>query len=262
MIHKAAAGVSPGTIGNGAARPTVVGIGASSGGLKALQHFFGSVPVDSGMAYIVIMHLDRERESRIAEILQDRAAVPVTQVIRATVVEADRVYVIPPGHDLAMEGATIRVVERGEGPRHAPVDLLFRTLADAYGPDAVGVVLSGTGTDGTPGIRAIKEAGGITVAQLPEEAEFDGMPASAIATRQVDLVLPSAEIPAELIRLRRMPSPLPEGAPPADTEARLAQVFATLRGRTGHDFSLYKRSTVLRRLERRLRFNGVDGLGD
>jgi two-component system CheB/CheR fusion protein len=241
---------------------TVVGIGASAGGLRALQLFFEAVPADSGMAYVVIMHLDRERESRIAEILQDRTSVPVTQVTRATAVEADRVYVIPPGHDLAMQGATIRIVERGDGPQHAPVDLLFRTLAEAYGANAVGVVLSGTGSDGTPGIRFIKEAGGVTVAQLPDEAEYDGMPASAIATGQVDLVLPSSRIPAELIRLRRMPSPLPEGAPPADIEARLAEVLAVLRGRTGHDFSLYKRSTVLRRLERRLKFNGVDGVED
>ncbi|HEX2092767.1 MAG TPA: chemotaxis protein CheB [Longimicrobiaceae bacterium] len=254
--------VSPGADRHAAAPLTVVGIGASSGGLKALQLFFESVPADSGMAYVVIMHLDPERESRIAEILQDRTLVPVTQVTRPTAVEADHVYVIPPGHDLAMLGNTLRVLERSEGPRHAPVDLLFRTLADAYGTDAVGVVLSGTGTDGTPGLRFIKEAGGITVAQRPEEAEYDGMPASAIATGQVDLVLPSAEIPAELLRLRRMPSPLPAGTPPPDTEALLAQVFSALRRRTGHDFSLYKRATVLRRLERRLRFNGVASLKD
>ncbi len=262
MIHAAVSAAASAADRRGAAPVTVVGIGASAGGLKALRLFFESVPADSGMAYVVIMHLDRERESRIAEILQDRASVPVTQVTRATAVEANRVYVIPPGYDLAMQGATIRVLERGDGPRHEPVDLLFRTLADAYGANAVGVVLSGTGTDGTPGIRFIKEAGGITVAQLPEEAEYDGMPASAIATGQVDLVLPSSRIPAELIRLRRMPSPLPEGAPPADIEARLAQVFTVLRGRTRHDFSLYKRSTVLRRLERRLKFNGVDALED
>jgi two-component system CheB/CheR fusion protein len=253
-------GPPPGSHGRAAAPLTVVGIGASAGGLKALQHFFESVPADSGMAYVVIMHLDPERESRIAEILQDRTPVPVTQVTRATAVEADHVYVIAPGQDLAMQGNTIRVIERGDGPLHAPVDLFFRTLAVSFGANAVGVVLSGTGMDGTPGIRLVKEAGGITVAQLPAEAEYDGMPASAIATGQVDLVLPCAEIPAELLRLRRMPSPLPEGAPPADIEALLAQVFATLRGRTGHDFRLYKRATVLRRLERRLRFNGVEGL--
>ncbi|HEX2188244.1 MAG TPA: chemotaxis protein CheB [Longimicrobiaceae bacterium] len=262
MNQAVSPGLLPGTDGHATAPLTVVGIGASSGGLKALQHFFESVPADSGMAYVVIMHLDPERESRIAEILQDRTAVPVTQVTRPTAVEADHVYVIPPGHDLAMLGNTIGVLERGEGPRHAPVDLLFRTLADAYGTDAVGVVLSGTGTDGTPGIRFIKEAGGITVAQRPDEAEYDGMPASAIATGQVDLVLPSAGIPAELLRLRRMPSPFPAGRPPPDTEALLAQVFSALRREAGHDFSLYKRATVLRRLERRLRFNGVASLED
>ncbi|HEX7240199.1 MAG TPA: chemotaxis protein CheB, partial [Longimicrobiaceae bacterium] len=262
MNQAVSPGLAPGTDGHAAAPLTVVGIGASSGGLKALQTFFESVPADSGMAYVVIMHLDRERESRIAEILQDRTPVPVTQVTRHTTVEADHVYVIPPGHDLAMLGNTLRVLERGEGPGHTPVDLLFRTLAEAYGADAVGVVLSGAGSDGTPGIRFIKEAGGITVAQRPDEAEYDGMPASAIATGQVDLVLPSAEIPAELLRLRRMPSPLPADAPPPDTEAWLAQVFGVLRRGTGHDFSLYKRPTVLRRLERRLRFNGVTGLED
>lgn len=241
-----------------AAEPlTVVGIGASAGGLKALQRFVEAVPADSGMAYVVIMHLDPERESRIAEILQDRTSVPVRQVTRATRVKPDHVYVIPPGFDLEMADATLRVPARGAHPQHSPVDLFFRTLAKAYGAHAVGVVLSGTGSDGAAGVRHIREHGGVTVAQLPAEADFDGMPAAAIATGQVDLVLPSAQIPGELLRLRRMPSPLPQDEPPADTEAQLARVFTALRGRTGRDFRLYKRPTVLRRLERRLRFNGV-----
>jgi two-component system CheB/CheR fusion protein len=241
---------------------TVVGIGASAGGLKALRRFFEAVPSDGGMAYVVIMHLDPERESRIAALLQDRTPLPVTQVTGPTQVEPDHVYVIPPGHDLAMAGATIRVLPRGDGPQHSPVDLFFRTLAEAYGADAVGVVLSGTGADGTVGLRSVREHGGITIAQTPSEAEYDGMPASAIASGQVDLVLPSARIPAELLRLRQTPSPLHAGPLPVDTEALLAQVFAALRGKTGHDFSLYKRSTVLRRLDRRLRFNGVETLED
>ncbi len=246
---------------HGAGRPlTVVGIGASAGGLRALQLFFESVPADSGMAYVVIMHLDPERESGIAAILQDRTPVPVTQVTRTTTVEADRVYVIPPGHDLEMVDAAIRVLPRSDHPRHSPVDLFFRTLAEARGADAVAVVLSGTGSDGAAGIRHIREHGGITVAQSPGEADYDGMPAAAIATGQVDLVLPSAHIPAELLRLRRTPSPLTGDTLPADTEAQLARVFAALRGKTGHDFRLYKRPTVLRRLERRLRFNGAASL--
>ncbi|HEX7241094.1 MAG TPA: chemotaxis protein CheB, partial [Longimicrobiaceae bacterium] len=246
MTHLAGSAGSP---------PTIVGIGASAGGLRALQLFFESVPADSGMAYVVIMHLDPERESRIAAILQDRTPVPVTQVTRTTTVEADRVYVIPPGYDLEMVDTAIRVLARSDHPQHSPVDLFFRTLAEARGADAVAVVLSGTGSDGAAGIRHVREHGGITVAQAPDEADYDGMPSAAIATGQVDLVLPSARIPAELLRLRRTPSPLTADTPPADTEAQLARVFAALRGKTGHDFHLYKRPTVLRRLERRLRFN-------
>jgi two-component system CheB/CheR fusion protein len=239
------------------AAPAVVGVGASAGGLKALQGFVGAIPADSGMAYVVIMHLERDRESRVAEILQDRTSLPVRQAVDATEVQADHVYVIPPGHDLAMEGATLRVLPRSDHPQHAPVDLFFRTLAEAYGADAAAVVLSGSGADGTAGIRHVREHGGTTVAQVLEEADYEGMPSAAIATGQVDLVLPAAQIPAELLRLRRMPSPLPADAPPADTEALLARVFTALRFRTGHDFHLYKRPTVLRRLERRLRFNGA-----
>jgi two-component system, chemotaxis family, CheB/CheR fusion protein len=235
----------------------VVGIGASAGGLKALQRFFESVPADSGMAYVVIMHLDPERESRIAELLQDRAAVPVTQVTGETKIEADRIYVIPPEHDLAMADTMIQVQDRGGRPGHSPVDLFLRTVAEAYGPDAIGVILSGTGTDGTSGIRSIKEHGGITVVQAPEEAEYDGMPSSAIATGQVDLVLPAARIPIELLRLRRLPSALPAGTTATETAAQLSRVFAALRGKTGHDFSRYKRTMILRRLERRMRLSGV-----
>jgi two-component system CheB/CheR fusion protein len=249
----------PAAAATGPAPFAVVGIGASAGGLKALQHFFEAVPADSGMAFVVIMHLDPEHESRIAALLQDRTPLPVTQVTRSVTVEADHVYIIPPGHDLAMHDHVVRVHPRGAG-LHVPVDLFFRTLADAYGADAVGVVLSGTGADGSAGVRSIKERGGITVAQEPAEAEYDGMPASALATGYVDLALPAGRIPAELLRLRRASSALSDDAPAADTEALLAQLFAALRARTGHDFSLYKRSTLLRRLDRRLRFNGVQRL--
>jgi two-component system, chemotaxis family, CheB/CheR fusion protein len=177
-------------------------------------------------------------------------------------VEANHIYIIPPGQDLAMRGTTLVLRERGERAEHAPVDLFFRTLAEACGSDAVGVILSGTGSDGTAGIRYIREAGGITVAQSPEESEYDGMPASAISTGLVDLVLPSSEIPAALARLR-LPSGLDTGrAGTPATGAGLAEVFATLHSRTGHDFSQYKRSTVLRRLDRRLRFNDVATLED
>lgn len=239
---------------------SVVGIGASAGGLKALQTLFEALPADSGMAYVVIMHLDPVRESRIAEILQDRTSVKVTQVTASTNVEPNHIYIIPPDRDLEMSGTLIRLVDRGDRPLHAPVDLFFRTLGDAYGAQAIGVVLSGTGSDGTFGIRHIKACGGITVAQLPEEADREGMPGSAIASGQVDLVLPAAKIPGELVRLRQMPSVIPGDE--AETDAQLEEVFTLLRGRTGHDFSRYKRSTIMRRIERRLRFNGARTLAD
>lgn len=239
---------------------TVVGIGASAGGLLALQQFIDGVPADSGLAFVVIMHLDPARESRMGELLQDRAAIPVTQVSGSVVVEANHIYMIPPDQDLTMRGDRLELRERGERSDHAPVDLFFRTLAEACGAEAVGVILSGTGADGTAGIRYIREAGGITVAQLPDESSFDGMPRSAISTGFVDLVLPSAQIPGELIRLQRRPRARGRGGSPAGAEAELAGVFTALRKRTGHDFSMYRTSTMLHRLNRRLRFNNVSTL--
>ena len=239
----------------------VVGIGASAGGLRALQQFVEAVPVDSGLAYVVIMHLDPERESRMSELLQDRATVPVTQVREPVAVEANHIYMIPPGHDLTMRAGCLELRQRGERADHAPVDLFFRTLAEACGAEAVGVILSGTGSDGTAGIRYIREAGGITAVQAPDEAAYEGMPASAISTGLIDVVLASADIPGELIRLReRLQGAAAIETVSADVEADLAGVFSELQSRTGHDFSMYRRSTVLRRLERRLRFNNVTTL--
>ena len=255
--------VAPALVAAGPEPLVVVGVGASAGGLKALQRFVGAIPADSGMAYVVITHLDPDRASRMAELLQDRTSIPVTQIVGSTVVQADHVYVIPPDHDLEMRGQTIALRERSERSERVPIDLFFRTLAEAAGPDAIGVVLSGTGADGSAGVRSIREAGGITAAQSPEEAEYAGMPTSAIATGWVDVILPSEEIPAELLRLRQAPSTLhPHGPAGKDVEAELAPIFAALRTRTGHDFSTYKRATVLRRLDRRLLFNGASTLAE
>ena len=246
----------------GMERVRIVGIGASAGGLRALQDFVQAIPADGGMAYVVIMHLDPDRQSRMAELLQDRSAIPVAQIGGPTEVKADHVYVIPPDRDLEMEGGTIGVRERGERSERAPVDLFFRSLAQAYGSESIGVVLSGTGADGTAGVRFVRESGGITVAQSPGEAEHEGMPSSAIATGLIDLVLPASRIPVELLRLVRGAAPGVEKTLGGDVEAELAPVFASLRAGTGHDFSMYKRSTVLRRLDRRLLFNGLDTLDE
>jgi two-component system, chemotaxis family, CheB/CheR fusion protein len=241
----------------------IAGIGASAGGLRALQQFVEAIAPDSGMAYVIILHLDPKRASRMGELLQDRTALPVVQVDEAKTLQADHIYVIPPGHDLTIRGGRLELRGRGARADHAPVDLFFRTLAEACGADAIGVILSGTGADGTAGIRYIREAGGVTIAQSPDEAEYDGMPSSAIATGLIDLVLPSGQIPGELYRLRQLQPSLVEAVTNAPgVEAGLADVFATLRSRTGHDFSLYKPSMVLRRLERRLRFNNVATLDE
>lgn len=217
------------------------------------------------MVYVVILHLDPDRESQMAHLLQNRASIPVKQVTKPVKVEPDHAYVIPPGQELSMVDGTIQLSDREPG-QHAPIDLFFTTLGDAYGPASVAVVMSGTGSDGSVGLRRLKEAGGITIAQKPEEAEYDSMPRSAMATGQVDMVLAAGEMPGEIIRIQRSNTELPTGAeaesPPATDEAILRQIFGRLRGKTGHDFSDYKRSTVLRRIDRRLRFNRLTTLAD
>jgi two-component system, chemotaxis family, CheB/CheR fusion protein len=259
---------------------TVVGIGASAGGLQALRDFFEAVPKDGGMAYVVITHLDPDRRSEMAELIQARSPIPVQQATEALTLEPDHAYVIPPNQELRLKGGKLRLRERTERGLHSPVDLFFRTLAEACGNRAVGVLLSGTGRDGTDGLGRIKRAGGITVAQAPEEAEYDGMPRNAIATGLVDLVLPASEIPAELQRLARdgfrlgpataeaagagsFPADAeeaPEDDVPEEEQALLRQIFARLRSQTGHDFSRYKLTTVRRRIERRAAFNALTSL--
>jgi two-component system, chemotaxis family, CheB/CheR fusion protein len=249
----------------------VVGIGASAGGLHALRSFFEAVHPDSGMAYVVITHLDPDRRSEMAELIQTRTTIPVEQATDALVLEPDHAYVIPPNQELRLEGRTLRLTERTERGLHTPVDLFFRTLAETCGSRAVGVLLSGTGRDGTDGLGRIKEAGGVTVAQAPEDAEYDGMPRSAIATGLVDLVLPAPEIPGELRRLvaeglgpglEEEGSGEPTRTRPVDGEETTAfrQILAHLRSQTGHDFSLYKTASVRRRIERRAGFSGLKTL--
>ena len=168
-----------------------VGIGASAGGIKPLKEFFAAMPADSGMAFVVILHLSPEHESQLPEILQTNTKMPVVQVQETVKIEPDHVYVIPPTKYLTMVDGEIRLIEpetiRG---KRVPIDLFFRTLADAHGRNSVCVVLSGTGADGTSGLKRVKEAGGLCVVQDPLEAEYNGMPRSAIGTNLADLILP------------------------------------------------------------------------
>ncbi|HEX9737366.1 MAG TPA: chemotaxis protein CheB, partial [Thermoanaerobaculia bacterium] len=249
------------------ARPhlTVVGIGASAGGLAALKAFIPRVPADSGAAWVVVMHLSPTHESHLSELLQPHAGIPVRQISETTALEPDQIYVIPPNANLNAVDTHLRLSElEVQAARRGPVDHFFRTLARTHHGHSVGVILTGTGSDGAQGIREIKAKGGITLVQDPEEAEYDGMPRSAIATGEVDAVLPVAEIPEAVLRFigTKPRVPIREGESTGDGSHRrlIQKVFALIRARTGRDFSRYKRPTVLRRVARRMQLRQVEEL--
>ena len=239
-----------------------MGIGASAGGLKALQSFFDALPADTGMAYVVITHLHPAYESHLPEILQSHTRMPVTQVIRQVDVERDHVYVIPPNRRMVMADSKLDVAEFNEPRGHrTPIDLFFRSLASSH-PDAAAIVLSGSGTDGAVGIKAVKESGGLLMVQHPEEAEYDSMPRAAIATGLADVVLPAAQLAEKLVHYTRNQPQLPHNENELSTEEMetVQRILAQVHARTGHDFSQYKSSTILRRIERRMQLNGFTTL--
>jgi two-component system CheB/CheR fusion protein len=251
----------------------VVGLGGSAGAIEALEGFLRAARPDAGFAYVVILHLSRVHESALAEVLQRHTPMPVRQVVEATRVERDTVYVIPPGQSLQMHDGHIRLAPLPrDKPGRVAVDLFFRTLADSHGPHAVAIVLSGMDGDGATGIKRIKERGGLTIAQAPEEALHDDMPRSAIATGMVDWILSVGEMPQRVrhylelevrLRLPRLQAP---DARPADestiSERELREILASLRTRTGRDFSNYKRATMLRRIGRRMQINATSTVAD
>ncbi|HYW57156.1 MAG TPA: chemotaxis protein CheB [Polaromonas sp.] len=254
----------------------VVGIGASAGGLPAMIRFFEQMPARNGMAFVIILHLSPSHESNAAEILQRATSMPVVQVTKATRIEADHVYVIPPASDLLMNDGYLRVVDptRTGGP-HVAIDLFFRTLAHVHRERAVCVVMSGTGADGAVGLARVKEQGGLTFVQSPEDAEHDGMPLAAIASGMADFVMPAAELPGKMMALwanaRRIQMPVdaqiemktkaPEDQDAAElAERALTDIMGLLRRYSKHDFRHYKRATVLRRIERRLQVQGLPDL--
>jgi two-component system CheB/CheR fusion protein len=252
---------------NDSHRPTIVGIGASAGGLDALKQFFSSTPSDSGLAYVVIVHLTPEHPSMLADLLQPFVAMPVQQVTANVAIEADNVYVIPPGRNLSTIDSHLRLSDiEAQRRNRAPIDHFFDTLAQTHGEHCVGVVLSGTGADGTVGISMIKERGGLTIAQEPGEAQFDSMPQSAIATGLIDLVLPVREMPAHILRFMRIQPRIEladdlKDQPKHDRQV-LHHIFGQVRARAGQDFSRYKQSTVLRRIRRRMQLHQIEQLGD
>ncbi|WLG49548.1 CheR family methyltransferase [Pseudomonas sp. FP1742] len=255
----------------------VVGIGASAGGLQSIKLFFENMPQDNGMAFVIILHLSPDHQSVADKIIQESTRMPVLQVTETVPIEKNRVYVIPPARRLLMNGNNLEVVENDpQLGRHASIDLFFRDLAQVHRERAFCLVLSGSGSDGAVGLSRIKEQGGITLAQVPEDAEFDGMPRAAIETGMVDLVLPVVEMPQKLLDLwhnsREISLPaandpeLQSFASVSERDAALAEqmlhdILILLRTGTGHDFKHYKRATVLRRIERRMQVTAQPDLG-
>lgn len=243
----------------------VVGLGASAGGLGALKAFFSRVPENSGMAFIVVIHLSPGQPSMMSELLQKISGIPVSPAADGQLIEPDHAWVIPPDKEITVRGGRIRLraLETGQKCAGFLIDALFRSLARDMGNRSVGVVLSGTGTDGTQGIQEIKAESGLVLAQSEESAEYAGMPASAIGTGRVDLVLPPGEMPEKIGSIFRDPNfgSTPDAADvPAEERAWLDKVFSMLRTHTLHDFSSYKTNTLLRRIHRRMSLQRIDGL--
>lgn len=230
----------------------IVGIGASAGGLEALEQFFWNMPVENGMAFVVIQHQDPAQPSLLPEILQRFTKMPV-EAIEEDGLKArpNTVYVKPPDYDLSILRGNFALLKPSEksGSRMG-IDLFFRHLADDQDGKAVGIILSGMGSDGTLGIRAIKEHTGMVMAEEPSSAGFDAMPQNAIATGLVDYIAPPDNLPKLLIDYVQASSELHvEHIPPTPAvETALTRIFILIRTRTGKDFSMYKRSTVMRRI--------------
>ena len=225
----------------------IVGVGASAGGVGALQQFFAHVPRDTRAAFVVVLHLSPDHESRLAEVLQTTTPLSVTTVRDSTLIQANHIYVIPPNGSLTIEDGKVLVAPvTAPEQRHAPVDILFRTLAQEHGANAAGVVLSGTGFNGSHGIKWIKEHGGLVLVQEPAEAEFADMPRNALATGLVDYSLPVTAIPDAIFRYfsRRTSAQPATSAHARDETEGLRDLLTLLRVRTGHDFSSYKQGTV------------------
>ena len=243
----------------------VVGIGASAGGLEALGKFFSNMPSDSGMAFVIIMHFDPAAKSLMAEILKRYTKMEVFQVEEGMKVEPNHVYIIPPNKDMAILRGILHLLESvvRQGIRH-PIDFFFRSLADDKREKAICIILSGTGTEGTLGLKAVKGENGMIMVQDVKSAAYDGMPVSAIATGLVDYILPPEKMPQQLLKYVKQFSIQVARKPDnvIDTNNSQQKIIILIRDQTGHDFSHYKQSTIVRRIERRMNIHQIDNSND
>jgi two-component system, chemotaxis family, CheB/CheR fusion protein len=243
----------------------IVGMGASAGGLEAFEKFFAQVPPDIGMAFILVPHLDPGHASMMTELLRRVTKLEVSEIEDGVKVKPNHVYVIPPNKDMSIYHGTINLEtpEKTRGLR-MPIDSFFRSLAEDQRDLSIGVILSGTGTDGTLGIRAIHGAGGVIMVQEPGSAKYPGMPGSAAQTGLVDYILPPEKMPLQLAAyVKRSVRRAGKRAEfPVAMEDRLRKMLSLVRSRTGHDFSLYKKTTLNRRIEKRMNLHGIEDISD
>lgn len=235
----------------------VIGIGASAGGLEALVELLDHLPINTGMAYVIVTHQHAGHASLLPELLGKSTVMPVVEATDGMILAADGIYLSLPGHDLALHGARLHVMEAPDSHKlRMPINYFFRSLAAERRDRAVGIVLSGTGTDGTLGVKEIKATGGMVIAQEPQTAKYGGMPASAVASGAVDYVLSIPAIPRQLQAHVASGGVGPGGdfadVPPGALAEPLSRIFLLLRAQTGHDFSAYKLNTVRRRVERQM----------
>ena len=243
----------------------IVGMGGSAGGLEAFEQFFARMPPETGMAFVIVVHLDPHYKGVMPELIQRVTKMPVLQAKDGMRVDPDHIYIIPPNRNLSILHGRLQLMEpvlpRGQ---RMPIDFFFRTLADDREALAAGVILSGMGTDGTLGLQAIKGKLGVALVQDPSAARYDGMPRSAIATGLVDIVAPAEDLPAKIIAYFRHARRVEPGTPPGleKVSPAIQKVFVLLRSRTGHDFSMYKRNMLYRRIERRMHVHQIGKMSD
>ena len=239
----------------------VVGIGASAGGLEAFKRFFCAMPPDSGMAFVLIPHLDPTHRSLMVELLSRQTAMKVSEVEEGTLVQPNCVYIIPPNRDLLITGGRLHLTEptRHRGLQTA-IDPFFRSLAEDQQEKSIGIILSGTGSHGARGLKEVKLAGGMTMAQDPKTAEHDQMPRSAINAGIIDFVLPPEKMPETLIKYIRQPDmKRAEAVPAAERTAdQISAILDLLAACTGYDFRCYRKNMLLRRIERRMGLRHLD----
>lgn len=243
----------------------IVGIGASAGGLEALEAFLANVPEKSGMAFVIVQHLDPTHKDIMVELLQRGTAMKVVQVKDRTQIKPDCVYVIPPNKDMSILHGVLHLLAP-VAPRglRLPIDFFFRSLADDQREHSIGVILSGMGSDGTLGLRAIKEKAGMVFVQEASSAKFDGMPRSAIEAGLADITAPVEALPGKISAWLQH-TPLlakPELALEDKNQSALEKVIILIRSQTGHDFSLYKKTTIYRRIERRMSIHQIDRIAN